>query len=150
MAKENNRAHAERAKDGKQCEVVTTRNGSPLMIGDAMCGAFEGGSNYWLHTANLVRSDFPKEKGLVWYGADHMFDGEFEFEVGFDDPDGEEGEGKGRMVITRADVLKGLELMARHDPEEFNNLADVESSKADASTYDVFMQFVVLGAVVYG
>lgn len=146
----DNRSVAEKETDGTPFLVKVERRVSPQAIGFALCGAFEGGSNYWLQAAALERSDFPKEKGLVWYGADHMFDGEFEFTVRYDHPDGEEGEGKGRKTITRADVLKGLELMAVKDPEAFQDLADLEHGNADGDTYDAFLQYVVLGGVVYG
>lgn len=141
------RSQEERFKDGKPFAVTLAV--SPLMIGYALCGAFEGGSNYWLQTAELLFSDFPKTPGLVWYGADSMFDGEFQFAVGYDDPKLDEGNGKGRKTITRADVIKGLELMAKHSAEHFGDLISLNGN-SDATTYDVFLQYVVLGEVVYG
>lgn len=141
------RTQEERFKDGTPFKVTIAV--SPLMIGYAFCGAFEGGSNYWLQSAELVQSDFPKEKGLVWYGADHMFDGDFIFTVGYDDPAGEEGNGKGRKTLDRSDVIKGLKLMANHSADHFGDLIALNGN-ADATTYDVFMQYVVLGEVVYG
>lgn len=134
-------------------EIKTKINLSAQAIGYIFCGAFEGGSNYWLHDAELVTSDIKPDpaRNLVWYGHDEIFEGGFTFKVGYDDPDEDEGEGNGKKTLRYPeDVQKGLELMAEKAPSHFAELADEDNGNPDAITYDVAMQYIILGDCVYG
>lgn len=76
-----------------------------------------------------------------------MFEKSFEIEFGFDDPDGYEGNGKGRKVVTETTVRNGLYTMSRDYPKHF---AKVMSGDGDADTADAFVQCIVFGKVPYG
>lgn len=115
----------------------------------AVVGAFEGGSNYWLQQADYVGPKTPDAKRkLVWWGHEELYDSTFKMLVTFDDPKKEEGNGKGKKTITWSCMVAALQVMAEKDPRHFGDL--ISDSGADATTYDVFMQYVVLGEVVYG
>ena len=109
------------------------------------CGAFEGGSNYWLHSADLVSCTIAPKKGLVWWGTDEVFSSDYTFKLGFDDPD-EEGKIK-EKTFSRQDVIDALHIMARRYPTAFG---DVLAHDFDAEVADIFMQCLALGDVVYG
>jgi hypothetical protein len=131
-------------------ELTIKKTIAPAMICNAFVGAFEGGSNYWLHSAELKFADKKPdpELKLVWYGHDSLYEGDFTFEVGYDDPDEDEGEGNGKKLLSYPrDVTKGLELMAEKSP---NHFADLLNENDDAITHDVLMQYIVLGDIVYG
>ena len=113
----------------------------------AIIGAFEGGSTYWLRKAELQSSENPRtDFKVVWWGDINIFSGKYTFKVCYDDPKLEEGNGKGKMIVTQDAVAKGLEEMAKHNPYQFGLLL---SDQDDATTHDVFMQFVILGEEVY-
>lgn len=132
--------------------LTVTQEVNPKLIWNAFVGAFEGGSNYWLQTAVLKFADKkpdPAEK-LVWYGHESLYEGGFTFEVGYDDPDSDQGEGNGegkKLLSYPDDVQKGLALMAAKSPSHF---ADLMAENDDATTHDVLMQYIVLGDIVYG
>jgi hypothetical protein len=119
---------------------------TPQKVSDQFVTAFEGGSNYWLQTAKLWKAD-NKPTDTPWYACPAVFEKSFEIELGYDDPDGYEGEGKGRKRITDVDVRRGLEVMARTCPKLF---AELMADEGDADTADVFVQCALFGEVVYG
>ena len=82
-----------------------------------------------------------------WYADAKVFEGSFEIALGYDAPDGFEGEGKGRAVITDVDVRRGLEAMARDHPDRF---ADIMADRGDAITADKFVQCALFGKAIYG
>jgi len=134
-------------------EIKTTSKLSAKAIGYIFCGAFEGGSNYWMQSADLVTSEHTLDpnNNLVWWGHDELYEKPFTFEVGYDDPDQEEGNGEGRKTLSYPDdVQKGLQIMAEKYPSHFAELADEENGNPDAITYDVAMQCIILGDLVYG
>lgn len=117
-------------------------------IQNLICTAFEGGSNDWLHSAAFVSGIGPVPSyNVVWYGREGFFAHPFAFDLTFDDPDKDEGNGKGRKRITNADLAPALALMAQNHPSHF---ADFMGENEDATTADVFMQMLVLGELVYG
>jgi hypothetical protein len=95
--------------------------------------AFEGGSNYWVDFVNPI-SEVPPGN-VVWWGRPAFWEGEFAFEIEY------EGD---RKTITRADVAKGVELLPP------TVVADILLDEGDADTADQFLQYVVLGDVVFG
>jgi hypothetical protein len=115
-------------------------------VSNQFVNAFEGGSNYWLHKAALVRADVhPTEK--PWYACPAVFEKKFEIELRYDDPKGYEGEGHGLKVITQDDVSRGLSIMAANYPKHF---AAVKNGTGDADTADAFIQCVLFGRIAYG
>jgi hypothetical protein len=119
---------------------------SPQKVADQLTAAFSGGSNYWLHTAKLFRSD-NKPTVSPWYACPAVFERSFEIELGYDDPNGYEGEGKGRKRITQDEVRRAVDLMARDYPKRF---AAMMGNSGDADMADAFVQCVMFGKVIYG
>ena len=76
-----------------------------------------------------------------------MFEGRFEIELGYDDPNEYEGFGNGRKTITEVDVRKGIEIMRRDYPKQF---AKVMDGPGDVDVADAFLQCALFGRVVYG
>lgn len=111
----------------------------------AFCGVIEQGYD-WFHRFDPV--DTPPTPGAShWYADPEFFGRDFKIEVIYDNPEGEEDKAV-KKIITPVDVQEGLRLMAEKAPDDLANL--ISESSADADTYDVFMQYVVLGEVVYG
>lgn len=133
----------------KHTQLIVEMTVSRQRIQNAFTGAFEGGSNHWLHSATQL-DNWKKPEGdrLVWWGHDEYWTRpDFCFAVHFDDPDKEEGNGEGYKQIRLEDVQKGLALMAGKSKDHFTDLL-LEND--DATTHDVMVQYVVLGEIVYG
>ena len=113
-------------------------------VSNLLVSAFEGGSSYWVWSAMLLSG---KETTNPWYADPTLFENDFSFEVRYDDPTKPEGNGEGVAAIHNADIITGLTLMARNSPSHFGDLL---SENDDATTADVFLQYVVLGDVIYG
>jgi hypothetical protein len=108
-------------------------------VADLMTTALEGGSGHWLES--FLRMS-PAADGIrPWYASTDLWGGEYEIEAT------EFGDPSQMHTITRAEVARGLTLLATRAPNAF---ADLVSDNHDADTADTFMQFVVLGEVVYG
>lgn len=119
-----------------------------------LVSALEGGSNYWyqdLHRIDNQAFDDTDRKrakamGLEWddltnslYRAAFVTDG-----LRCSVPDYDNGP---IHDITRERMLEALSLMAQKSPQHF---ADFIADNADATTGDVFFQYVVLGEVIFG
>lgn len=126
-------------------DITTTVKLTPQRVSDLFVGAFEGGSNYWMQSANIIVGKERKEKGLVWWGAPAVFQGDYSFKVSYENP--EKGPTYVSKTLTQDDVAKGAQIMAQKYPEHF---ADIVQDNEDAITADVFMQCIVLGEIVYG
>ncbi len=102
----------------------------------------------WINKANSLIWTRPEGFDLPWY-ADEAFiaSPDFDFTINYDNPD-EGGDERAVKTIARADIIKGLELMAAKSPDHWADL--ISESSADAVTYDVTMQYIVLGEIVYG
>lgn len=123
-----------------------------------LVGALEGGSNYWM-TAEKLK--FPKET------SEQDFKAGGKFAVRDTDLSGTQYwpacyvlpfiEGGGVVIkdweddktytLNLKNVKKGLQLMAEQAPQHF---ADFISENTDCDTSDVFLQFCLLGDIVYG
>lgn len=128
-------------------EILVSVPVSIAHIHNAIIGAFEGGSTYWLYEANPIDVTAHHSENLVWWGEQSVFENDFSFEVVYDDPNEEEGSATGRKIIDRDAVAAGLKIMAIKEASHF---ADLITEDDDAITHDVFMQCVVLGEVIYG
>ncbi len=128
--------------------ITQTHTISSRELSDLLVTAFEGGSNYWLQSAQLTYSSRTPRKSERWYGQPEILDGAYRFEVGFDDPKKPEGNGEGRKTIVPIDMQKAMQKFADEQPTFFHDLVGDEHLDADGA--DVFMQYLVLGEVVYG
>lgn len=117
------------------------------LIWNAFVGAFEGGSTYWLHEANLIEGTKHTRTDLVWWGEEIVFANPFKIEIIYDLENDDGGNGNGNKTIDNSDILIGLCVMAVKYPRHF---ADLVSENDDSITHDVFMQCVVLGDIIYG
>lgn len=125
--------------------IAIRKNVTAAMICNAFVGAFEGGSSDWIRRAELVSSEFPKEDGLVWWGAEKLWEGQFEFDLTFDNPD--KGPAQKTVRVTRQMVIEGLQWMADKEADHFLDLVEEND---DATTHDVFVQCIVFGKTIYG
>lgn len=123
-------------------------------VRELLCGALEGGSNYWCGNLNVPKAsrdlDPPIERGAdgshtawpVLYIAatteGHHITLE---EIG----EGDEPPVKHRLSL--GEIRKGLLVMAAKYPKHFG---DFMGENDDADTADVFLQCCLLGEVVYG
>jgi hypothetical protein len=115
----------------------------PNQIGDLICDAIEGGSEYWLHHFH----DKTEFKGKGWYHNPKFWEQpEIRIEACFMDPENPVGQ-PAKKIITQADVERAVQQFARDYPSLFG---DWIAENHDANTGDVFMQLIVLGAEVYG
>lgn len=112
---------------------------------DLICTGVEGGYSPWLHSI---------ERQGEWNGSEMpaYYDPEFWTQGGryaakFDLESDQEGDGNGRAMIDSAALVNGLRLMASDQPRHF---ADFVAENDDAITGDVFLQCVLLKAVIYG
>lgn len=112
-------------------------------IVNAIIGAFEGGSTYWLRTADYVYQ--PNDvKGNPLYAETDFWAKGGKMKLTYDDP---EGDDLATKEISIDEIRKGLRSMATKDPRHFGDLL---SENDDAATHDVFIQHVLFGEVIYG
>jgi len=112
-----------------------------------LCGALEGGSNYWYRIDDFVQPevgdvpwpgeterfrhlDYPVRKGgaLVIHDKERGFDGVIK-------------------PVNRETLVEGLKIMAE---KYIRHFADFIEEKDDAETSDVFLQCVCFGEAIYG
>ena len=86
--------------------VNVTYDITPQRISDLFASAFEGGINYWAQDAELTATAAPMRSDLVWWGCPEHFEGPFVFELHYDDPDDDEGEGPGISLSALEEKLK--------------------------------------------
>jgi hypothetical protein len=121
---------------------------SPQRIADIMSTGLEGGYSPWLQSAYWTQ----KPEGYVDTGitpvmTEGFYCGEFRIEFTFDDPDEEEGTFTGKKVVGPYELRIGIQLMAEKASRHFS---DWMQENDDAETGDVFLQFLILGEIVYG
>lgn len=121
---------------------------SPRRVADMLIGAFEGGSSSWVQGAYASNWSCPEGHRTPWYDDEtFVASPEFAFEIEYDDPEGEEGAFTATKVITQVEIVAGLEKMAKESTGAFSNILNETDDAEDA---DVFLQYVVLGEIVYG
>jgi|SRR6185437_7232135 len=114
-------------------------------IASLFCSALEGGSNYWIASCELITSDVTPRPGVVWWGSEEVFNGEWQAKIIHYDPDN--AENAKTVYITDNRLLSGLQVMARDYPSQFANILKEDYDATDA---DGFMQCVIFGEVIYG
>lgn len=117
-------------------------------IWNAFVSAFEGGSNYWSHEVNPIKGGEYTKDGVVWWGHEAWFAGDWQMELRYDQESDKEGDGTGRKMIGPAEVKAGLEAMVTECPTAFGDL--ISEFGGDAVAADAFLQCVVFGKVIYG
>ena len=111
-------------------------------ISDLLCSACEGGSNYWADGA-------PSRRPSSWPNTDPK-DRVYAFNWALN-PGGwlgilDKETGK-KYRLTLPKIKKGLQLLATERPDVF---AQIVQETDDANDADTFLQFCILGKVVYG
>lgn len=128
-------------------------------IEDLLCGAFEGGSNYWYQIEGYTKPKALTFKGdcldLLKEGDDPMK--KFRYltyplneggAVLISTDEGELNEdNKDIHTLDLKAIKKGLQIMAKDYPRHFN---DFMQENDDACTSDVFLQCCLFGEVVFG
>lgn len=117
---------------------------SDRQMADLLCSAFEGGSNYWIHTLHVVKGiddgrPWGEEYTPSYIRAPFSTDGCVQIQ---------QEDGAAMVVLDRAALQNGAQLMAEKYPRHFADA--LSESNADATTGDVFLQLCVLGEIVYG
>lgn len=113
------------------------------LLTNALVGAFEGGSTYWLRERDYLtdKSGFEQpayaEVGF-WQGGGRM-------KLFYDDPENEKARAEFEMGLP--EMLNGVTLMAEKSAGHFGDLI---SENDDAITHDCFIQYVIFGDVIYG
>lgn len=126
---------------------------TPEDIGFLLCGEFEGNHMAsWIGSAFVKKEMWTRPEGfdLPWYADEaYIANPDFKFVIQYDDPENDgEGDCTGEKIIGKTEIVAGLTEMAAKSPDHFADL--ISESSADAITYDVAMQYIVLGEVVYG
>jgi hypothetical protein len=124
-------------------------------IANALVGAMEGGSTYWLRQIEYTTTP-PGEYEGPYYSDPHFWNDGGRAKLSYDNPDpatAEESEDEdedGDQVVKEIglpELQAGLSAMAAKHPRHFG---DLMSENDDAITHDVFIQCVLMGDVVYG
>jgi hypothetical protein len=122
--------------------IHTTIETPNQRIADLMITALEGGSNYWLLAARL---DHPEDKTLLsekpWYASPELYDNTALKIVFTEQEDAKE------HLVTSVEIANGTQLMAEQSPGHF---ADFIAENDDATTAEVWLQYVIFGEIVYG
>lgn len=128
-------------------------------IADMLCGAFEGGSNYWCRIQKYVAPAL--DKLFPWDTMSDRSIGDGDNPAVYKhvqypmSPGGkvivrdmEADEEGGKEYTLALDLIRpGLKAMATKEPRHFG---DMMSGNDDATTADVFLQCCLFGEVVYG
>lgn len=125
-------------------------------IGDLLCSAFEGGSNYWYRIEELhapISYEYNSGEDL---GKQPGYYKQIDFPLNpggyaiISDYNGLDQGGKMRKERLDLDsIQRGLEAFANSSTYA-HHWRDFISEDTDATTADVFLQFCLFGDVVYG
>lgn len=113
-------------------------------ITNAIIGAFEGGSTYWLREYDYTYRPEGVE-GNPLYAEDQFWAKGGKMNLFYDDPDDQEQ--RATKEVGLLEIKAGLRTMAEKDPRHFGDLV---SENDDADTHDVFIQHVLFNEVIYG
>ena len=123
-------------------------------VANCFVGAIEGGYSPWLHSFHPAPDDLSAtlRRALqlgdkIWYAEGSYWRDGGTAELIYDLPDDPEGDGNGKMLVGKCEIVLGLTRMAEKAPK---HLADLINENDDAITHDVFVQCVVLGDIIYG
>lgn len=112
-------------------------------IMNAIIGAFEGGSTYWLREVDYTYIPDGIE-GSPLYAQDLFWSKGGKMKLTYDDPNDDKQSTKEVGLI---EIRKGLRSMAE---KSYGHFDDLISENDDAITHDVFIQHVLFGEIIYG
>lgn len=115
-------------------------------IVNAIIGAFEGGSTYWLRSADYVYQP-DGVKGNPLYAETDFWAKGGRMKLSYDNPDSPGDSEKASKEIGLLEIREGLRSMAAESLRHFNDLLNEND---DAITHDVFIQHVLFSEVIYG
>jgi hypothetical protein len=130
--------------DGQPPRVQVTATVEWDEITNAIVGAFEGGSGYWLREYEYTHTPDGIE-GRPAYAENEFWSKGGKMRVTYDNP--EEGDDRLSKEIGMPEIKAGLRSMAEKSSRHFDDLI---SENDDAITHDVFIQHVIFGEVIYG
>lgn len=128
--------------EGPRIAITATVEWAKIV--NAVIGAFEGGSTYWLRSADYVYTPEGVE-GNPLYAEDQFWAKGGKMALSYDDP--EDQERRASKEVSLIEIKQGLRSMAEKDPRHFGDLV---SENDDAITHDVFIQHVLFGEIIYG
>ncbi len=136
------------AENSEQIEIIITV--SHERINDLLCGAMEGGSNYWYCIDSF---NYPVKTGTLERHTKESLGIKFEHielplkggSLTISDMEGEEGDKT--WTLNKEACVRGLKVMAEKYPTHF---ADWRNEDDDATTADVFLQCCLFGDIFYG
>lgn len=128
--------------EGPRIAITATVEWAKIV--NAVIGAFEGGSTYWLRSADYVYTPEGVE-GNPLYAEDQFWAKGGKMALSYDDP--EDQERRASKEVSLIEIKQGLRSMAEKDPRHFGDLV---SENDDAITHDVFIQHVLFGETIYG
>lgn len=131
----------ENGEPSEQIELVVKV--SHERINDLLCGAFEGGSNYWYPIESY---NYPEgqTKGSLEIEFEHV---ELPMKGGSLTVSDIEEDGGKKHILDKEACIRGLKVMAEKYPQHF---ADWQDENDDATTADVYLQCCLFGELVYG
>jgi hypothetical protein len=117
-------------------------------LSDLLCGAFEGGSNYWYRIDEFVKPE----------NFDNSEEGDEKFRhlsypcnkggaLIISDINEEDDEEKETWTLNLESMAKGLKVMAKDYPRHMENFL---AGNDDAETSDVYLQCCLFGEVIFG
>ena len=132
--------------------VQVTNNVSIHEIADLLCGAFEGGSNYWYLIEEKIKPlnlDNSEEGQNTWDTCfPHM---DYPINEGgaliISDINEEDDEDREKWTLDLNAIKEGIQLMATDYPVRFNEFI---TGNYDAETSDVFLQLCLFKDVIFG
>lgn len=112
-------------------------------VANLLVGIVESGaSSYWCHIDDSVK---PKEWVFKFENDDNEYESLYPLNGGklviIDDEEDK------TYDLTLEKIERGLVLMANESPDHF---ADIVNEKGDNATADVFLQYCLLGQIIYG
>ena len=129
-------------------------------VANLLCCAFEGGSGYWCRIMDYKKPSGEFVKSYFDFSDPDWVDPKY---ISYplssdgavvcravDDCEDETADEDGNyvpLVLNREAIERGLSLMHKNHPSTF---ADIIAENEDADTGDIFLQYCLLGEVVYG
>jgi hypothetical protein len=109
-------------------------------VEDALCAAWEGGSNYWLECYDFRPPSSPEDAARVEYRYQNALYAGGALLCRAEDEETE-------LVLTREKLEEGVRTLAKLHPRHF---LDLWQESGDALTGDALVQCAFFGKLVYG
>jgi hypothetical protein len=121
------------------------------LLETVLCGALEGGSNYWYYLGDIDSKHFTKGVPLVDNLAKSFFlDNEYALKVyDIESVDEDEDEDNAELLgeVNASSIIRAFELLEQSYPQAYHNIMN---ENEDADDCDIWFQLAVMGDVVYG